>query len=96
MKESKMSDSKKKKKEYEPPLIKEIGESFEQAMGVSDCLIGSTFTIISCVNGWTAVGGCSVGQTDKVCAIGVGDVGSCSRGHRATGACITGPSTSAP
>ena len=90
-----MSDSKKKKKEYEPPVIKEIGGSFEQAMGVSSCLVGSLFATTACINGWSAVGGCLVGQTDKVCSVGAGDIGSCSRGHRATGACITGPSTSA-
>lgn len=90
-----MPNPKKRKKEYEPPVIKEIGGSFEQAMGVSNCLIGSAFTTTPCANGWSAVGGCLVGQTDKACSVGATDTGACSRGHRAASACITGPSTSA-
>ncbi len=35
--------NKKKKKVYEPPMVKEIGGVFEQAMGLS-CVIGAIFS----------------------------------------------------
>ena len=87
-----MSDPEKKKKEYEPPVIKEIGESFEQAMGISNCLVGSAFSVGPCVMGRTAAGGCSLGQSDRACTLGASDMGDCTMGQNAAGSCIVGPS----
>jgi hypothetical protein len=85
-----MSNSKHKKKTYEPPLIREIGGVFEQAMGVSACNTGQFFTTDPCANGTSASGGCNRGQYDQACTGGGSDGGSCSRGFFASGGCTNG------
>jgi hypothetical protein len=85
-----MSDSKDKKKRYEPPVIREIGGVFEQAMGVSACNTGQFFSIDPCARGLTPGGGCSNGQYDQLCSGGGSDSGSCSRGFFASGGCSNG------
>ena len=85
-----MSDSSKKQKIYEPPVIREIGGVFEQAMGVSACDTGSYFSIDPCARGLTPGGGCNRGQYDQVCAGGSSDGSGCSRGFFASGGCSNG------
>ena len=66
----------KKKKEYDPPIVKEIGGTFEQAMGVtSNCATGVSFgSGDSCTNGSApAGGGCSTGSRDQGCSGGGSD-----------------------
>lgn len=75
-----MSDPKDQKKKYEPPVIREIGGVFEQAMGVSDCTTGNFFTTDPCTGGGTPSGGCSGGSVDQACFGGGGDTGGCTRG----------------
>ena len=59
----------KKKKKYEPPIVKEIGGVFEQAMGVSSCITGGNFTSPGdCTGGFNATGGeCGGGMLDQGC-----------------------------
>jgi hypothetical protein len=86
-----MSDPKNKKKAYEPPLIREIGGVFEQAMGVSACATGNFFSTDPCARGTTPGGGCANGSVDQACAGGGSDASGCSRGFFATGGCSNGP-----
>ena len=70
-----------KKKKYEPPVVKEIGGIYEQAMGVSNCTTGSFFASDPCRAGLTPAGvGCRRGLIDQGCLTGGTDSGSCSRG----------------
>jgi len=78
-----MSDSKKKKKKYEAPIVKEIGGIFEQAMGASTCASGPGVSIPNCSNG-NAATSCGTGNRDQGCAGGPAFSGPCSRGNRAT------------
>ena len=86
-----MTEGKKKKKKYEPPMVKEIGGVFEQAMGVSQCTTGAAFTSGACNRGTSAGAGCAAGRLDQACAGGATDAGACSRGFFATGGCNRGP-----
>ncbi len=86
-----MADHKKKKKVYEPPLVKEIGGVFEQAMGVSDCVTGAGFSGSPCAGGASPLGGCPGGPRNQACAAGATDLGACSAGFRAAGGCTRGP-----
>ena len=78
-----MSD--KKKKEYKPPQVKEIGGIFEQAMGVSQCTTGSSFTTSPCARGVTPAGGCPGGPVNQGCFGGGTDTGGCARGFFVSG-----------
>ncbi len=70
-----------KKKKYEPPVVKEIGGIYEQAMGVSNCTQGSLFSTDPCSAGLTpGATGCSSGMIDQGCFSGATDSGGCSRG----------------
>lgn len=80
-----MSDPKNKKKAYEPPVIKEIGGVFEQAMGVSACTTGNFFSTDPCARGTTPGGSCSGGSLDQACAGGGSDASGCSRGFFVSG-----------
>ena len=86
-----MSDPEDKKKKYEPPVIREIGGTFEQAMGVSACTTGNAFTTDPCTRGLTPGGSCSRGILDQACAAGPSDGSGCSRGFFAAGGCTNGP-----
>ena len=76
-----MSDNQKKVKKYEPPMVKEIGGVFEQALGLT-CLAGSSFSGTACANGPSpTTSGCATGPRDVVaCAAGTGDATKCGRG----------------
>jgi len=63
-----MADTEEKKK-YEPPVVKEIGGIYEQAMGVSACNTGSFFQP-SCLGGTTPGNGCGGGGWDSGCIRG--------------------------
>jgi|GEM_PF-1288213 len=80
-----MAEENEKKKKYEPPVVKEIGGVFEQAMGVSQCTTGTAFTVGACNRGASASGGCAGGALDQACAMGGGDNAGCSRGFFVTG-----------
>lgn len=70
-----------KKKKYEPPVVKEIGGIYEQAVGVSNCATGSFFGTDPCSGGLTPAGtGCNAGIIDQSCLTGGADSGGCSRG----------------
>lgn len=86
-----MPNHKKKKNVYEPPIVKEIGGVFEQAMGVSDCVTGGGFSGAPCPGGASPVGGCPGGPRNQACAAGATDLGACSMGFSATGGCTRGP-----
>ena len=86
-----MTEGKPKKKKYEPPMVKEIGGVFEQAMGVSQCTTGAAFTGGACSPGTSAGAGCTAGRLDQACAGGGTDTSSCSRGFFASGGCSRGP-----
>ena len=86
-----MSNSKKTKKQYEPPIVKEIGGIFEQAMGVSQCTTGSRFSGAGCNGGGIPAGDCPGGPSNFSCQTGSSDTGSCSRGPGAVGGCSSGP-----
>lgn len=85
-----MTEKQKKKKEYDPPIVKEIGGAFEQATGISNCMVGGAF-MTNCVAGGPfgqpcAIGGspsgsgCTIGFSDQACATGSTDGGSCGMG----------------
>ena len=82
----------KKKKKYEPPMVKEIGGVFQQAMGVSQCVNGPSFVTSSCTRGWTASTGCAQGNRDQACNTGATDTFGCSIGQNANGPCTQGAS----
>ena len=82
----------KKKKKYEPPMVKEIGGVFQQAMGVSQCIAGPDFTTTACSQGTSAGSGCVQGTRDQACNRGASDVADCTMGFSAGGACTNGPS----
>ena len=66
-----MSEKGGKKKRYEPPLVKEIGGVFEQAMGLSSCSTGSIFQ-----------SDCSAGNTfGQACSAGPFASGGCVKGN---------------
>jgi hypothetical protein len=81
-----------KKKKYEPPVVKEIGGVFQQAMGVSQCVTGPTFTTGTCTVGRSASTGCAQGNRDQACNTGASDTNDCTMGFSAGGACTNGPS----
>ena len=64
--------NKKKKKVYEPPMVKEIGGVFEQAMGLS-CVVGTVFSDCAvgprfgeaCPGGLAPSLGCPGGNPDR-------------------------------
>ena len=74
-----MADKDRKKKRYEPPVVKEIGGVLDQAMGISKCAFGGVVGH-TCTNGgfdW----GCLFGNTDgNVCGVGAGNDISCRGG----------------
>lgn len=80
-----MAEPKDKKKRYEPPVIREIGGVFEQAMGVSTCANGGGFISGPCNAGQTPTGSCSGGSLDQACFGGSGDSSGCSRGILVSG-----------
>ena len=80
----------KRKKPYEPPLVREIGSVFEQAMGVSQCTAGNTFSG-ACARGAQPSGGCPGGPANRACVGGPTDTGACSRGSAAVADCSNGP-----
>ena len=85
-----MSDTN-KKKEYDPPRVKEIGGIFEQARGVSQCTTGSAFSTNPCAGGVTPAGGCPGGPINQGCFGGGTDGGGCARGFFVSGGgCTTG------
>ena len=74
-----MSDKNKKKKQYEPPEVREIGGVFEQAMGISSCQTGG------------GVGAsCTVGGNDVGCLAGGSDGAACSKGYGNDYSCAKG------
>lgn len=85
-----MSGPKDKKKTYEPPVVREIGGAFEQAMGVSACATGGAFTTDPCARGLTPGGGCTNGALDQACAGGASDTAGCARGFFVTGGGCSG------
>ena len=64
-----MSLKQKKDRKYEPPLVKEIGGVYEQAMGVSQCNAGP-FVAEDCPGGGSPQGGCPGGGFDQECIVG--------------------------
>ena len=80
-----MSDNPIKKKKYEPPIVKEIGGVFEQALGLT-CLAGNHFTGSACSNGISPVtSGCAAGPRDiDMCQAGVGNANKCASGTGVT------------
>jgi len=87
-----MGDPEKKKKAYEPPMVKEIGGVFEQAMGLSACATGALFQADCaaggafgqpCRGGLAPAGGCPGGPIDQpsMCLAGPTVTG-CSGGFR--------------
>jgi hypothetical protein len=70
-----------RKKEYHPPVIKEVGGVFEQAMGLS-CAVGTVFSDCpggpgfgrTCPGGPAPTQGCPGGRTDTatICQAGGG------------------------
>lgn len=80
-----MAEEKEKKKKYEPPMVREIGGIFEQAMGASQCTTGTAFAVGACARGASASGGCAGGAFDQACSGGGSDFAGCSRGFRVTG-----------
>ena len=69
-----MGKNNKKTREYEPPQVKEISGVFEQAIGLSSCVTGSSFQTDcsgggkfgqACSRGNKASGGCVVGKHDS-------------------------------
>jgi hypothetical protein len=76
-----MIPNKKKKKVYEPPMVKEIGGVFEQAMGLS-CVMGTVFSDCpggtsfgaTCPGGPAPTLGCPGGSPDRptICRRGPG------------------------
>lgn len=81
----------KRKKPYEPPVVREIGSVFEQAMGVSQCTGGNSFTGGGCGGGGQPGGDCPGGSNNRSCVTGPSDGGACSRGFAAVGGCSNGP-----
>ena len=81
----------KRKKPYEPPIVREIGSVFEQAMGVSQCAAGNSFSGGGCTGGRQPGGGCPGGPVNQACALGPSDSGACARGAAAVGDCSNGP-----
>ena len=75
-----MTDKEKKKKKYEPPVVREIGGVFDQAMGVSKCEYGGLIGRACSRGGWDV--GCIFGSTDG---------GSCTRGVGNDTSCRSGP-----
>ncbi len=75
-----MSEKEDKDKRYEPPVIKEIGGVFEQAMGASRCVNGATFQAGDCPGGVGAQSGCPGGTLDQACLGGGSDTGGCTTG----------------
>jgi hypothetical protein len=77
-----MSNRKNNKRVYEPPVIREIGGVFEQAMGISACKTGWRFSTDPCGAGLTPGSACSTGILDRACTRGGSDSGSgsCSAG----------------
>lgn len=86
-----MTQGKKKKKTYEPPMVKEIGGVFQQAMGASQCVAGPAFASGACSRGASAGSGCANGGRDQACNTGASDTNDCTMGFRAGGACSVGP-----
>ncbi len=86
-----MASHKTKKKKYEPPIVKEIGGVFEQAMGISDCVTGGGFSGAPCPGGASPLGGCPGGPRNQACAAGATDLSACARGSSAIGGCTNGP-----
>lgn len=80
-----MTKPKDKKKSYEPPLIKEVGGVFEQAMGASACTTGNFFSTDPCSRGTTPGASCAGGSLDQACVGGGNDNTGCSRGFFVTG-----------
>lgn len=81
----------KKNRKYEPPLVKEIGGVFEQAMGASQCVTGGTFQTGDCPGGSGAQTGCPGGFGDQSCSGGGSDQGGCGGGVGVSGGgCETG------
>lgn len=76
-----MAIEQKKKKKYEPPMVKEIGGVFEQALGLT-CTTGGSFASGECTGGISpSTGGCSLGQQDSnACKSGAGNTSKCARG----------------
>ena len=74
-----MPEKKNKNKEYEPPMVKEIGGTFEQAMGVTACPGGGNFKVGQCPMGGAPSEGCPGGLMDQGCSGGGRDV-SCTTG----------------
>jgi hypothetical protein len=72
--------NKKEGKKYEPPMVKEIGGVFEQAMGATQCTTGGAFQAGDCKAGTGAQTGCPGGLLDQGCLAGNGDTGDCSSG----------------
>ena len=72
--------NKKEKKSYEPPIVKEIGGVFEQAMGASQCTAGPTFQSGDCATGSGAQTGCPGGFLDQGCLNGDTASGDCTSG----------------
>ena len=72
-----MPDQTKKRKKYEPPVVKEIGGAFEQAMGVSRCQTGGGVGGAGdCANGFTNQSGdCLTGARNQSCLAGASDAG---------------------
>ena len=75
-----MPASQKKNKKYEPPVVKEIGGVFEQAMGASQCVTGGAFQTGDCPGGAGAQTGCPGGFLDQGCLAGGTFGGNCSTG----------------
>jgi hypothetical protein len=75
-----MSAKDRKNKKYEPPLVKEIGGTFEQAMGATQCATGGAFHAGDCTVGTGAQTGCSGGLADQACSGGASDQSGCNTG----------------
>ena len=62
----------KRRKKYEPPIVKEIGGAFDQAMGATACVTGGNVSDPgACPGGFTAQGGgCGGGALDQGCLVG--------------------------
>lgn len=80
-----MSVDKKKRREYEPPIVKELGGVFEQALGATGCNAGPSFGSTECSTGAPVGGACTGGFGDQGCRAGNTDQGSCSLGAGVSG-----------
>ena len=69
------------KRKYEPPVVKEIGDTFEQAMGASQYVSGGAFQTGECPGGSGASSGCPGGFLDQACLGGGTDGGGCTSGY---------------